>query len=406
MRTLGIVAYSAEAKGRKVIIHRACGGSIDTLETSDWNELVDFLTEDRGLAIHICWQLPHFADNVLDLLPVKAKRELVTKSKYVYGDTKIFYVDRLLGLTTRRQLKGNFYRESENNFYGIKRWLLDGADMPDLLGLEQAGYDILEGLAKLGIQATRLTSPIGVWADKIDPDTLPTIYNFPDAHIDAMDYAFRMAGYEWHKKYKSGKAGSYYYDLTSSYPYFIAQLPDTRHGTISRKRGNHQWGIVKGRLLAEKLGSILPIDKDAKYFTTEEIDWVESHKLGTFEIEDGFYFNFNGGKPYMTIIAKLIEARLTDDAMVNTLAKRIAQGISGKLDQVNSNGSWGELYNPILASMVRSRCRLAVADFIYDNNLQDSLVSVVVDGVRATKSLDLPSKSMPGEWRQVQNEES
>ena len=75
--------------------------------------------------------------------------------------------------------------------------------------------------------------------------------------------------------------------------------------------------------------------------------------------------------------------------------------MSGKLDQYNNDSSLGEFYNPILALMVRSRCRLAVGNFIYENGLEDSLVRVQVDSVYCEKDLDIPEESLPGEFRKV-----
>ena len=87
--------------------------------------------------------------------------------------------------------------------------------------------------------------------------------------------------------------------------------------------------------------------------------------------------------------------------IVSTLSKRIANGLSGKLDQYNDDSSFGELFNPILALMVRSRNRLNVGSFIYDNKMQDDAAKVLVDSVYSVRNLELPEKSLPGEWRKV-----
>ncbi len=76
-----------------------------------------------------------------------------------------------------------------------------------------------------------------------------------------------------------------------------------------------------------------------------------------------------------------------------------SQGLSGKIDQDNQDGSLGELYNPILAAMTRSRCRLAVADFIYDNDLLDDLLATQVDGCETLKEVQLENNSSMGSWR-------
>ncbi len=398
MSKIGIVAYTAEELNGKVIIHRACAGQEYIVELMNWDDLVDFLTEDLGIAIHICWSLYHFSDIIFSLLPRKQQREIEDNARTFVGDTKIFSVDRLLGITTTRQIDGsNICERKENNFYSISHWLPEDTNIPNALELEKFGYDILGALEKLGLHPDKLTSPIGAFMGQIDSEVLPTIFNTPESLIDAMNYADNMARYEWRKIYSRKKG--YHYDLTSAYPYFISNLPDTRHGTMSRRRKDCEWGIMKGNL--HLLDGIMPVDKNSEYFTTEEIDWVERHNAGDFEFEDGWFFNFNGGRPYQAIINKLLEARQTDNTMVSTLAKKISQGISGKLDQYNEDGSMGELYNPILAAMVRSRCRIAVADFIYDNNLRDSLIEVKVDGVTAIKKLELPSVSEAGKWRLV-----
>lgn len=401
MNQIGIVAYTAERKRGLVVIHKAYAGREETLATKDWEELVNFLTEDKGVAIHICYSLDYFTEDIFSLLPQRIKKELAKKTRVFYGDTKIFSTDRMLGLTVTRQLNGNFYRKAENNFYGISRWLPDSKPLATCKEIEQLGNEIITGLEKLNIYTNKLTSPVGVFTNSLDWESLPTIYNFNLDYLEVMNWAKEVAGYEWREKFKhSGYA--FTYDLTSAYGSIMATLPDTRHGTVSRKRGNHQWGICKATVSPSSQSGVLPIDKDARYFTTEEIDWVEKHTGGHFELSDGYYFNFNGGQPYQPIIDNLFAARQNGDIMTANLAKRIVNGLSGKLDQENFDGSMGELYNPILALMVRSRSRLKVADFIYNNDLQDSLIEVLVDSVTTTKKLDLPIASKPGEWRLVE----
>jgi len=398
MSTRGIVAYTAEEKGDLLVIHKAYAGKEDMLETNNWDELVDFLTEDKGKAIHICWSLYHFADIIFSLLPRTTQRELEAKTKVFVGDTKIFNTDRLLGITVTRQLKENFYSKTEVNLYSISHWLPGGTEIPtEATKVEQLGYEILAGLEKMVIYPTKLPSPIGVFADQLNTEELPTIFNFNLDCLEAVNWADQVARYEWRQKYN--KKGGYHYDLTSAYPYFMANLPDTRHGKVSHSNKWQfycDWGIVSGKLTKAIKAS--PLDRNAKYFTTEEALWGFRHGC-KFELYDGWYFNFDGGKPYEPIINKLLEARQNGDIMASSLARKTAQGLSGKLDQYNKDGTIGELYNPILALMVRSRCRLAVADFIYKNKLEDNLIEVQVDGVTSNTKLELPATSKPGEWR-------
>lgn len=403
MMPLIVAYYIDEAKG-KITISRCASGVVEDYTTDNFDEAVDFITEQFPYSLHICWSLYHFSDILFSLLPRSKQKQLEKTGRVFYHNTKIFNTERVLGLTVTHNLQGNFVSKLENNIYSISHWMPQDTQMPSsAIGIEELGDKLLTGLDKLGIYPTKLTSPIGLYADTLDAETLPTIYNFPSKYLEAMNYADQMARYEWRTKYKNTKKG-FHYDLTSAYPYFISQLPDTRHGTISnRRKETTEWGIVKGQFKSLVGGRILPIDKNAKYFTTDEIDWIEKYHLGTFTIENGYYFTFNGGRPYEPIVNRLLEARQTDDIMAATIAKKIAQGLSGYLDQYNKDHTLGEYYNPILAAMVRSRCRLAVADFIVENDLVDSLVAVTVDGVVATKKLDLPNKSKAGEWRKDEN---
>jgi hypothetical protein len=69
------------------------------------------------------------------------------------------------------------------------------------------------------------------------------------------------------------------------------------------------------------------------------------------------------------------------------------------LDQDNTDGSLGEFYNPISAAITRSRCRLAVGDFIWNNTLQNNLIAVQVDGILADRKVDINGNNNIGSWR-------
>lgn len=403
MMNIGIVAYTAEEFNSKVTVRRAYGGLVDELVTDDFDELVDFLTEDKGKAIHICWSLFHFTTTIFSLLPIETQKELDKKARVYVGNTKIFSVDRLLGITARKHLKGNFYSQFENNFYSVSHWLPE-AEPPTAEQLEKIGYEIIESLGELGIYPEKLTSPIGLYSEQLDFEKLPTIFNFNEDYLDAMNYSDQIARLEWRKVYKNNKKGVYSYDLTSAYGYFISQLPDTRNiiAKFSDKWLSCDWGIVKGKLTIDS--KVSPVRQGEGYFTTEEIRWIADHFTGKFKMQNGWFIKFtSNNKPYQAIINNLVKVRRESSGLTETLAKKITQGLSGKLDQYNKDGTMGELYNPILACMVRSRCRLAVGDFVYNNNLVDELVEIKVDGVKATKKLDLPTKSLPGEWRIVED---
>jgi len=400
LTSIGIVAYTASEHNGVIRIDRACGNRSTTYTATEWEKLTDFLVQDKGAALHIVWNLPQFANRIFSLLPLTIQRQLEKQVRVTYGGVKIFSTEHLLGLTKMKLLQGNIHQRLENNFYGISHWLPAEVKEPKLpRELEQLGYEVIAGLEKLGIYPSKLTSPIGLLSEQLDPEKLPTIYNFNEEWLEAMDWANQVAGYEWNREYRKVKGRVHQYDLTSAYSSFMLDLPDTREFKLYPAE-HSDWGIVEGKLRSDS--KVLPVNKVARYFTTEEIEWVEEHNLGNFDLKEGLYFRFGSSKPYRAIVNKLLQARHNNNGdMISTLAKRIANGLSGKFDQLNKDGSWGELFNPILALMVRSRCRLRVADFIYDNELQDKLVKVQVDSVYTTENIRLPKESVAGQWRKV-----
>ena len=62
---------------------------------------------------------------------------------------------------------------------------------------------------------------------------------------------------------------------------------------------------------------------------------------------------------------------------------------------------FGNYFNGIYASMVTSKVRAKVCDFIHQKKLQGDVLEVTVDGVRAKEVVDLPKIRHFGEWRFV-----
>ncbi len=411
----GIVSWVSEIQGKSIILTRSCAGNIDRLQTSDWIEAVDFITQDFGIVFHITWNLKEFADTVLSLLPKDKREALNTTNKIIVDNTKIFYVDRWFGITYTKQIKGNFYDRLETNLFGIQHWMPSDTPQPmNAQELEDYGKSIILALNNMGVKPLKLTSPVGVWEDVLSSYKLPTTFSNNDI-IDASLYCELMMRKEWRSAYKIGYFDkAYSFDLRAAYPHFMADLPNTDKCKIvySDQWLKSDWAIVKAEvdIIKDKTpivydleegGHILPLGKRIDIFTVEELMWLHNHEAAKIKFIDGYFFKWlTNEKPYKEPIDKLYDIRNSGDEMVSNIARRIGQGISGKLDQDNKDSSFGDLYNPVLAAMTRSRCRLVVADFIWDNNLQDALIAVQVDEVMADKNIDgcLNGNGM-GSWR-------
>jgi len=411
----GIVGYTVHKQGKTIQLERSFAGVSDYCSATTFDAVVDWLTVDYPNSFHVVWNLQSFADAVFSLLPRNKQEELEKQTKVFVGDIiKIFFVDRFLGITTTKHVHGNFVERHENNFFGISNWLPSGTSEPtDALGVAKYGEDIVSGLERMGIVPDKLTSPVGVLTDELRNYDLPTVYS-NEAILDPADYCLPMMRREWRSAIKIGFFDkTYSYDMRSAYPSIIAELPNTDKCRITKSDHyvKSHWAICKG--IMEVDANISPIVCDfadthinpkgklpPDFYTKDEINWVLKHGVGKFTLTDGYFIDWlSSDKPYREFINRLFAMRDTDDKMVNNLARKASQGISGKLDQDNSDGTLGEFYNPIYASICRSRCRLRAADFIYDNSLLENTIAIQVDGVLADKEVAIGDSGKLGSWR-------
>lgn len=412
----GIVGYTAKATPNGVELNRSYAGVEEHYLATDWDDLADWLTVYYPNSLHIVWNLDHFANNIFSLLPADKRKELTTSNKVLYNRAKIFYVDRLLGITVMKPIDGNKYQREETNLYAIQRWLPGVIKAPPTAGgVAELGEQILEALAQINIEPEKLTSPIGIQGQMLAQYNLPTIWSNEDGlFIDACNYCLNVARYEWRQEFKARKGEVYNYDLISAYPYFISNLPDTDKCSITYSKSliPADYAILKGEVEINSTITPIPCDttdgdfafgvtgKWQTFLALEEWLWLQKYNVGSFKMEDGYFFNWQTDrKPYRSIVSQLFRFRGSDSPILEHIVKNTAQGLSGKLDQINNDGGYGELFNPVLAHIVRSRCRLAVGDFIYQNNLLDSLIGVVLDGVKTTKQVELEDIGQLGSWR-------
>jgi hypothetical protein len=402
----GIVAYTAEQVPNGIRIMRATAGQREVAYEPDWDRAACFLTEDKGEALHIVWNLQHFTNILFKLLPEPPK-----EGRTQIGATKLFYVEKMLGIGQKFYVRGNICEQHENNFYQLQHWM-PGQDEPkDVQELSERGEKVLEALKLLNIYPNKLTSPVGVFSQSLPP--MPTLLSGQEILVDVANYCSPMMRKEWRQTFSQGYYETLHsYDIVSAYPCFISQLLDTNHCKIEhvtecRPLKKNEWGIFKGEY--KPVGDIQPI-KQTDFLTSDEIRWIEYWQAGEFSLEDGYILTFlNDKRPYSETIQTLYDQRLTlqSNEIATFLAKNIAQGISGKLDQVNEDGNLGDFCNPIYAAMVRSKTRLRLGHYI--NNWikngqikQSDIVNINLDEVTFRNPVDgfcQPENLRPGDWR-------
>lgn len=409
LTTKKIVAYIAEQSGSQVKVERYTAGQKEVCYAADWDSAACFLTKGKGDSLHIVWNLEHFTKILFSLLP-----EPPTTEKFKIGDTKIFNVEKMLGIGQKRYVKDNIAENFENNFCQLQHWMPSQDEPKDAQELAECGEKVLEALELLNIYPDKLTSPVGVFAQSLPP--MPSLLSGPDGLVEVSNYCSPMMRKEWRQVFQSGYYKELHsYDIVGAYPGRIRDLPDTNHCLIGHVTKcfplmKNQWGIFKGGY--KPMGDIQPI-KSTEYLTSDEIRWIEMWQTGEFNLEDGYILTFlNNRKPYEETINTLYDQRLAlqGNEIAAFLAKNIPQGISGLLDHViqKENGDkYGDFCNPIYAAMVRSKTRLRLGHYIntWLKNGQISkndLVSVNLDEVclrDPVKGFVEKEGLRPGDWR-------
>lgn len=413
-----VLAFQAVQTGNTLSLSR-CGGEVENFQTKSWRDAVEWLVAvPLDDTFTVVFSLYDFTKALFSLLPEEQRALIGQQDRIVHEGVKVFYAPgRYLGLTVTVPVNpdSNLYETREINLQAIAPWVTDEEEVTDIRQLWELSTNIVKVLASWEFYPTKLTSPVAVFADCYlgDPRNYPTIFNFDEDCWEAQEYATEMMRYEWRSAYQIGMfPETHLYDLISAYPSIIAGLPDTTHCQCEKSYSVPawaQWGIVKGKVTVTSDISPLVMDyEDGRInpkgtwrgiFTTKEIGWLHARGAGYFNMEDGWFFRFNTDRPYRLAVQWLFARKQGEDKLAATIAKRMSQGISGKLDEDRQDDTKGDWYNPILAAMVRSQCRLKVADFIHANNLQPDLVAILVDSVLATRKVDIQETGALGTWR-------
>ena len=421
-----LAAYNAQILDGRIHLSRCIDGAVQEIVPSDWSQAIAWLTEPPAGDpdyFTVVWNLNDFTRVLFSLLPEDLQADAMNNDRTLYENVKIFHVGgRYLGLTaTIPDAPGsNIVHRAELNLQALKWWVSeDDGDPATVVDTWRIGVSIVEALAKMNFFPTKLTSPVGVFCDCYlgDARKFPTVFSFPEEWFDAQVYATNVMRNEWRGAYQLGRfEQTHLYDLVSAYPSAIARLPSTDAKNCRCEHATERpewavWGIMYGTVevdvdispLVLDLGDgerVMPKGRWQTFLTTSEWDWLTKWGAGRFKMEDGFFFVFGKARPYKPAMEQLFTWKNQEDKMVSTLAKKMSQGVSGKLDEDRADGKKGDYYNPILAAMTRTYCRTRVANFIYENKLQEDLIAVLVDSVLSSLPVELPEgpRAM-GTWR-------
>jgi len=399
---MGIIAYVAQKQGNKVLLKASDGREV---LLDSWSDLITELLVQCDFAV--TWNLDTFVATIAPLFPKDVQETLKDSGKaFCANHEKLYYqVGRIFAVT---------YAGREVSFYGLSRY--SETAIQDVKELEAFAYKVVEAYAEMGIKATKLTSPVAVYP--LGKVNYPRACDLSESAIGLLNATYKTMSREWRDVYQLGhwKADEIFdYDLTAAYPSLMATLPDISKAQFFESDTlpeHYSWGEMTGRLKIVK--DVSPfVHEDTENFpkggwgdsiTTDHLWLLRKYGIGEFQIEHGNFFLLpaNYSYPFKQVMSDLFTARESQNVIVALIAKAIAVGIGGKLQQRfedNGKSKLGADFNSIYARMMTSRCMVKLADFIYHNGLNEGIVSVMVDGCLATKRLEVPNVKKMGAWR-------
>jgi len=416
-----LVAYTTEVIGNKILIQDSEGESICS---DNVNELLAFLNEpysDRDsntFAIKVFFDLDCSLAPILRKLGISACKELANP-EHTYRD--LFYVPgKVFSIRNGNQ---------QSYFYHLAQYYPEEPDTEDAETVAGMAMNVMDAFHQMGLNPKKLTSPVAIYESEVLKHMqIPNIMNIPGEHEELIEYAENCCGRLWIQAYQVGHwmAGEVFeYDIKAAYPAIARRLPSlqyARYAKAKRILGEHEiireespdWGFLKGVVTIYDGIKISPIFYDdgvtrsqrtgswETYITLHDYRFIKKWGIGDFKIEDGYFIKFTAPVYPLEIPLKRLFNQRGQGGLVNSIAKRISTACGyGKFLEKHDDGTVGHYYNPPYASMVNSMANIQVAEFIYNNKLQDDVVHIGVDSVVSTKEAKLGDQNRVGmgQWR-------
>lgn len=200
---------------------------------------------------------------------------------------------------------------------------------------------------------------------------------------------------------------AYEYDLTSAYPYEIANLVDISHARVEHSKSYQKdavYGFIRCRIDNSR-GAHLPcgimrngvrVYPAGEYYLTitkEEYEYLLSLDIPV-EIYSGVWFHVRRKRyPYRKTIMGLFDIKSQykgKDAMLYYVSKVVMNGFYGKavqcIEQPNGKVAIGAGWNPVYGSVITANTRIKVTRM--QNMLKDDCLAVHTDSVISTRKLD------------------
>lgn len=415
---MNIVAYKISKNNGSLLVEDSEGEHIISNKPSD---ILGFIIEPYENTYKVVWDVKEFISYIIQLLPSNISESLQNGDRVEYngfrlwlGTTRHGYI---FGVSYKEivNIKGNIYKQKvyDADIYELQQYFPGEAVVLDVFKVADKGDYLLSVLERMGLNPRRLTSAASIYKECVlDKMPIPTIWNMPEECLPMMEMATNYVR-EWHGDYQSGdwdKERTYKYDLTSAYPSVLAEMPNLAYAKYLPydKCCKYDWAILKGRLKLTNLlspvvdghGKNLYGEYDDAVISSYDWDCINRWHLGAFEPQSGWALVVEKDvKIFGYIMRRLYDYR-GGNPIRDALAKAMAVSVWGKFLEMHGE-EYGDYFNGIYASMVTSKVRARVCDFIYEHNLQDDVLEITVDGVRTKKLISVTTQRKFGEWRIV-----
>jgi len=368
---------------------------------------LDFLLEPKDNAIKVFWNMGYDIANLLKMTNITEEQ-----GNQLYDNLKLNLTPYTLNHFPGKYLnisKGWYSGRPYAAFYDMNQYnpiSFDGnikkESVQDMIAKAQSaketGEKVYNAFVKIGLNPKNLTSPINVYQKEVlDKISFPTVDDIKEE--EAGEYAYECHNRNWTEAFKIGHWNEVFdYDINSAYPSQISKLLDIRLGKWNKIKyfmSQAYYGYYRGTLTINPDVKISPypyLSHDSggfdlnytptgKWETTlnqKEINFLRQHKLGEFEVKDGWiWYPSQHVMPYNKIIMELFDAKNKCEGIEREVIKRVMTAIYGKFLETY-DGNFGKGFNPVYGSETQIGSRLVMADVAINRS---DVIAIVVDGL-------------------------
>lgn len=378
-------------------------------------EVLDWLLTDNPKENKLFYDLdPAAASIIRTALTASQAKELYDKEKVAISGYKITYFPtRFFAIDGTNSFVnfGNMIRYKSDVHYSPDDTTKDKIDKAkEAEDIAVAARGILKDI---GLDPQRIISPVGAVVDKyvwsLKP---PTIDDIPKG---VGELAYQTIKGNWLEAYQLGYwSEAFDYDINLAYGSVLARLLDIRRGTWIEDASMPKdaiYGFAEGILdvakpfhpyvmKQEEEYTYTPIGSRTDQLTKGMIDLLHKHKLGTFEIQKGYWWIPDPAKPSYEplkgIIKHLHNIRSNSEGLKKAILRQMIAGIWGRMVEIRQD-KFGKLFNPVWGSIVENDIKCQVCDTCLSAGIMPLLVAV--DGVITDKPLPLEDTLTIGDWR-------